>query len=161
MLYRPDVCNCTMPYVHRTVQAVCRTGPCLDSWSGRSYTSETPVMSANLSVRLPLRAFVHKYAHFLRRNKRGQRYFYWCPRIWFNSKCFDILLGTRAFNYLVNRFVLNNLDQNNFFMWYSTNFVATGNYLHSQYSVLIVHTYQGILHRQMYSIPYHCCAFII
>ena len=38
MLYRPDVCNCTMPYVHRTVPAVCRMGPCLDSRSGRSYT---------------------------------------------------------------------------------------------------------------------------
>ena len=44
MLYRPDVCNCTMPYVHRTVPAVCRTGPCLDSRSGRSYTSETRVI---------------------------------------------------------------------------------------------------------------------
>ena len=33
MLYRPNVCNCTMPYVHRTVPAVCRTGPCLDSRS--------------------------------------------------------------------------------------------------------------------------------
>ena len=45
MLYLPDVCNCTMPYVHRTVPAVCRTVPCLDSRSGRSYTCETRVVS--------------------------------------------------------------------------------------------------------------------
>ena len=43
MLYLPDVCNCTMPYIHRTVPTVCRTVPCLDSRSGRSYTCETRV----------------------------------------------------------------------------------------------------------------------
>ena len=36
VLYCPDVCNCTVLFAPRTVPAVCRTGPCLDSSSGRS-----------------------------------------------------------------------------------------------------------------------------
>ena len=43
MLYHPNVCNCTMPYVHRTVPAYAVRYPCLDSRSGCSYTSETTV----------------------------------------------------------------------------------------------------------------------
>ena len=43
MLYRPDVCNCTMPYVHPTVPAVCRTGPCLDSYRWKSIKTCTKI----------------------------------------------------------------------------------------------------------------------